>query len=211
MAAISMPGLGTLDLVYEIHDGCDLLPLYSADCDSTSCSDCVTRDHVGHTFRKVSEVAETELRQLEESLCPEKTTLRLNKLLTDAERRQKTLIEHKENLLRNVVDRAEEVIEKVKLWIEKMTKRIIKLADKQQKSLNKDVALLCALLQCKKKGLFMGIGCEGIQIFLLNHRLRNLISDKNARRFGVQSLTTLVIKMSEKELSLIIFVIYLES
>lgn len=38
----------------------------------------------------------------------------------------------------------------------------------------------------------MGIVCEGIQIFLLNHmhRLRNLISNKNARRFGVQSLTT---------------------
>lgn len=142
MAAISMSGLGRLDLVCEIHDGCDLLPLYCADCDCTLCSDCVTRDHVGHTFRKVSEGAETELRQLEESLRREKTILRLNKLLTDAERRQKTLIEHKENLLRNVVDRAQKVIEKVSLWIEKMTKRVIKLADKQQKSLNKEVALL---------------------------------------------------------------------
>lgn len=65
MAAISMSGLGRLDLVYEIHDGCDLLPLYFADCDCTFCSDSVTRDHVGHTFRKVSEVAETELRQLD--------------------------------------------------------------------------------------------------------------------------------------------------
>lgn len=74
------------------------------------------------------------------------------------------------------MDRAEKVIEKVNLWIEKMIKRVIKLADKQQKSLNKDVALLCALLQCKEKGLFMGIECEGIQIFLLNHGLRNLIS-----------------------------------
>lgn len=189
MAAIIMSGLVRLDLVCKIHDCCDLLLIYCADCDCTLCSDCVTRDHVGHTFRKVSEVAESELRQLEESLGRENSILRFIKLLTDAERRQKTLIEHKEKLLRNVVDRAEEVIEKVNLWIEKMTKRVIKLADKQQKSLNKDVALLCALLQCKEKGLFMGIECGGIQIFLLNHRLRNLISDKNAMRFGVQSLT----------------------
>lgn len=70
-----------------------------------------------------------------------------------------------------------------------MTKRIIKLADKQQKSLNKDVALMSALVQCKEKGLFMGIACESIQIFLLNHGVRDFISDKNARRTGVQSLT----------------------
>lgn len=91
MAAISMSGLGRLDLVCEIHDGCDLLPIYCADCDCPLCSDCVTRDHVGHTFRKVLDIAETELRQLEESLSRENSILRLNKLLTDAERRQKNL------------------------------------------------------------------------------------------------------------------------
>lgn len=91
MAVISMSGLGRLDLVCEILDGCDLLPLSCADCNSTLCSDCVTHDHVGHTFRKVSEVAETELRQLDESFRREKKILRLNKLLTDAERRQKHL------------------------------------------------------------------------------------------------------------------------
>lgn len=49
----------------EVHDSCDLLPIYCADC--PLCSDCVTRDHVGHTIRKLSEVAETQLRQLEKS------------------------------------------------------------------------------------------------------------------------------------------------
>lgn len=66
-----------------------------------------------------------------------------------------------------------------------MTKRIIKLADKQQKSLNKDVALMSALVQCKEKGLFMGIECESIQIFLLNHGVRDFISDKEELVFRV--------------------------
>lgn len=35
----------------------------------------------------------------------------------------------------------------------------------------------------------MRIEYEGIQIFFLNHGLRNVISDTNAMRFGVQSLT----------------------
>lgn len=50
---------------------------------------------------------------------------------------------------------------------------------------------MSSLLQCKEKGLYMGIECEGIQIFLLNHGLRNLISDKNARRSGVKNLGNL--------------------
>lgn len=191
MADLIMSGFRKMDLVCEVHDGCDLLPIYCADCDCSLCSDCVTRDHVGHKFRKVSEVAHTQLRQLEESLSCENSVLNLKRLLTDVQRRQKKFIEHRENLLRNVVDREKEVIEKVRLWREQMTEKIIKLADKQQKSLNKDVALMSALLQCKEKGLYLGIECEGIQIFLLNHGLRNLISDKNARRSGVQNLGNL--------------------
>lgn len=183
-----MLGFHKMDLVCEVHDGCDLLPIYCADCDCPLCSDCVTRDHVGHKFRKVSEVAETQLRQLEESLSHENSILRLKKLLTDAERRQKNLLEHRERLLRNVVEREEEIMEKVRVWREQMTESILKLAEKQQKSLNKDVALMSALLQCKEKGLYVGIEYDGIQIFLLNHGLMNLISDKNARRYGIQIL-----------------------
>lgn len=177
-----------MDLVCDVHDGCDLLPIYCADCDCPLCSDCVTRDHVGHTFRKVSEVAETQLQQLEESLSSENLVLRLSKLLTDAQRRQKTLKEHTENLLQNVVDREEEVKEKVKLWREQMTEKILNLAHKQETTLGKDVALLSALLKCKGKRIDMEIERESIQIFLLNHGFRNLISDKITRRSGVQSL-----------------------
>lgn len=88
----------------------------------------------------------------------------------------------------NIVDREEEVKEKVKLWREQMTEKILSLAHKQEDSLDKDIALLSAVLKCIDKGLDMGIECESIQIFLLNHGLRNLISDKNAWRSGVQSL-----------------------
>lgn len=69
-----------------------------------------------------------------------------------------------------------------------MTEKILSLAHKQEDSLGKDIALLSALLKCIDKGLDMGIECESIQIFLLNHGFRNLISDKNAWRSGVQSL-----------------------
>lgn len=65
-----------------------------------------------------------------------------------------------------------------------MTEKILSLAHKQEDSLGKDIALLSALLKCIDKG----IECESIQIFLLNHGFRNLISDKNAWRSGVQSL-----------------------
>lgn len=183
-----MSGFRKMDLVCGVHEGCDLLPIYCADCDCPLCSDCVTHEHVGHKFRKVSEVAETQLRQLEESLSSEKLVLRLNKLLTDAERRRKNLSEHRERLLQNVVDREEEVVEKVKLWRMKITEKILNLAEKQQTSLGKDEALLSALLQYKSKGLDMGVEREGIQIFLLSHGFRNLISDKSARRYCVQSL-----------------------
>lgn len=69
-----------------------------------------------------------------------------------------------------------------------MTENILSLAHKQEDSLGKDIALLSALLKCIDKGLDMGIECESIQIVLLNQGFRNLISDKNAWRSGVQSL-----------------------
>lgn len=72
-----------------------------------------------------------------------------------------------------------------------MTKKILYLADRQQKSLDKDIALMSALCQYKENGLYMGIECEGIKIFLLNHGFRNLIIDKNARRSGVQNMGNL--------------------
>lgn len=160
MADFIMSGIGNMDLVCNVHDGCDLLPIYCADCNCPLCSDCLTHDHVGHKFRKVSEVVKTELQQLEESLSCENSILRLSKLLSDAQRRQKKLLEHRENLLRNVVDRENEVIESVKLWREQMTEKILYRADRQQKSLDKNIALMSALLQCKEKGLYMGIECE---------------------------------------------------
>lgn len=70
----------------------------------------------------------------------------------------------------------------------KITEKILNLAEKQQTSLGKDEALLSTLLQYKSKGLDMGMEREGIRIFLLSHGFRNLINDKSARRYCVQSL-----------------------
>lgn len=63
-------------------------------------------DHVGHKVKKkVSQVVETQLRQLEESLSNDNSILFLRELLNNSESRQKHLRERSESLLRNVVDR----------------------------------------------------------------------------------------------------------
>lgn len=131
---------------------------------------------MGHKLQKVSEVVETQLRQLKESLGNEHSVLRLQKLLSDAESRGKQLTEHRENLLRNVVDREKEIMEKVRQWREKMTEEIIALADDQQKSLEKDVTLTSAVLQCKDKDLELGTDQTCVQIIFLNRGLKNLLS-----------------------------------
>lgn len=93
------------DLICEIHD-CELLPLYCTDCDCPLCGDWVTCDHVGHKVKKkVSQVVETQLRQLEESLSNDNSILFLRELLNNSESRQKHLRGRSENLLQNVVDR----------------------------------------------------------------------------------------------------------
>lgn len=93
------------DLICEIHD-CELLPLYCTDCDCPLCGDYVTCDHVGHKVKKkVSQVVETQLRQLEKSLSNDNSILFLRELLNNSESRQKHLRERSESLLRNVVDR----------------------------------------------------------------------------------------------------------
>lgn len=150
MADFRMSGNTNLDLVCEVHD-CELLPLYCMDCDCPLCGDCVTRDHVGHQVRKVSEVIETQVRQLEECLDSDNSVLFLKNLLSDAQIRQKELAENRENLLRNVLNREEELIEKAKLWREKMTDIILTLAEEQRKSLDKDVTITSALLLFKNK------------------------------------------------------------
>lgn len=75
-----MSGNVNLDLICEVHDCSELLPLYCTDCDCPLCADCVTRDHVGHKVRKVSEVVESQELQLKESLSSDNSILFLQKL-----------------------------------------------------------------------------------------------------------------------------------
>lgn len=118
-----------MELICEVHDRCELLPLYCMDCDCPLCGDCVTRDHVGHKVRKVSEVTETHLKQLRESLSANNSVSFLMKLLTNMQNRQKHSAEHNENLLRNVIDTEKEIVEKVKLWRENISKKILDSAN----------------------------------------------------------------------------------
>lgn len=79
-----MSGNMNLELMCEVHDCSELLPLYCKDCDCLLCGDCVTRDHVGHKIRKASEVVESQELQLKESLNSDKSILLLQKLLNNS-------------------------------------------------------------------------------------------------------------------------------
>lgn len=61
----------------------------------------------------MSEVVESQELQLKEPLSGDNSILFLQKLLNNSKRSKKQLAENKENLLRNVVNREEEMIEKV--------------------------------------------------------------------------------------------------
>lgn len=119
------------DLICEVHD-CEF---YCTDCDCPLCGDCVTCDHVGHKVKKVSQVVESQLRQLEESLSNDNSVLFVRELPNNSESRQKHLRERRESLLRNVVDREKEIIEKAKLWRENMTWTIVNLTNNEEQTL----------------------------------------------------------------------------
>lgn len=85
-----MSGNMNLELMCEVHDCSELLPLYCKDCDCLLCGDCVTRDHVGHKIRKASEVVESQELQLKESLNSDKSILLLQKLLNNSKGSKKT-------------------------------------------------------------------------------------------------------------------------
>lgn len=175
------------DLVCEVHD-CELLPLYCMDCDCPLCGDCVTCDHVGHKVQKVSQVMETQLRQLEESLSNDNSILFLRELQNNSESRQKHLRERSESLLRNVVDREKEIIEKANIWRENMTKTIVTLTNTEEKTLEKDKALASALLVYKEKKIDFEIHHECVKIIALNCRLKNLLTKDNTKLSSLQSL-----------------------
>lgn len=111
---------------------------------------------------------------MKESLNSDNSILFLQKLLNYSKRSTKHLAENRENLLRNVVNREKEIIEKVKLWREKMTEKIIYLAEIQIKCLQKDIALASVLLESKDSGLNLKRDYNTMEIIFLNHGLRNL-------------------------------------
>lgn len=148
-----MSGYGNLDLVCEVHVNCELLPLYCTDCDCPLSGDYVTRDHFGHKFLKVSEVAETQLKQLKESFSDDNFGFTFEKITYWIAKQTIILSEQKDILLQNIVYTEVEKVEKVKLWREKMTEKIIDSADSAMKYLEYDVVLTSALVQCKDRGL----------------------------------------------------------
>lgn len=103
--------------------------------------------------------------------------LRLSKLFTDAENSQN--LEEATTKCRGQRRRSSRESE----TMEKENDR----KDKQQMSLDKDGALLSALLQYEGKGLYMGMKRDGIQCkYSYLQGFRNLITDKSARRSCVE-------------------------
>lgn len=164
------------DLICEVHD-CELLALYCTACDCPLCGDCVTCDHVGHKVKKKSVPGSGKLRQLEESLSNDNPVLFLRELLNNSESRHKHLRERSESLLRNVVDREKEIIEKAKMWRENMTRTIVNLTNNEEQMLIRDKAIASALLMYKEKNLDFEINHECVKIIALNCGLKNLLTE----------------------------------
>lgn len=106
-------------------------------------------------------------------------------MLTDTEKRQKQFAENRENLLRNVLNREKEIIEKVKLWREEVMKKINNLADTQSKYLEKDMTLTSALLQFKDSDLNFKKDHNRVQVIFMNHGIKENSQKKRKTETGL--------------------------
>lgn len=129
----------------------ELLPLFCRDCDRVLCSDCVTRDHVGHKLCKVSEVAEYHQNAFEKILECDKTKSRLEEILHHSQQEQKDLAEHAESLICDVLDREMEVGKRLKLWSKKMVENVKIFKERQNMSLKEYQYLVSAVLDKKER------------------------------------------------------------
>ncbi|XP_061196376.1 uncharacterized protein LOC133204639 [Saccostrea echinata] len=156
----------------------DLLPLFCRDCNCHLCADCVTLDHAGHNIRNVSEVVEFHKQELREILCRDTSSQFLAKRLSHLQEQQKSLAVHTESLLRNVLDREDEIMERVKIWRQDIFDKIISFRETCEANLRDDQIIISALLQHHEKSPQSEPGRTELELSYLCFRGKHLLTSE---------------------------------
>ena len=154
----------------------DILPLYCRDCNRLMCSDCVTTDHVGHNLCKVSEVAEFHQNELKTILKSSESKFVLEKFLQQLQEKQINIAKDSENLINRVLEREEEIIQRVKLWRRKLIRNIYASRKRCGLSLKHNENVINALLHFEE--LSTEIDTINIVATYLNCEVKRLYPSK---------------------------------
>lgn len=134
------------------HDS-DLLPVFCRDCNRLMCTDCVTTDHTGHNLCKVTEVAEFYQNKLEKNVRNTEFMGEVKKSLRRSREERNELANYTKDLLCSVSEREEEIMQSVKIWRQKMVKRITDLEERLDLTLKENEDLMNALIHFNKLSL----------------------------------------------------------
>ncbi|XP_056016806.1 uncharacterized protein LOC125675625 [Ostrea edulis] len=174
MAGIQTKLCKAMNLTCSVHCS-DLLPLFCKDCDHLLCCDCVTRDHAGHKLCNVSDVVKDHQLALQKVLNNEKSMLFLRRLLADSQREQHRLALHTEDLLRNVINREEEIIAKVKIWRGNTMDVIKNFREQRDTYLKEKISTISTILNKREKGFYLESERSKLEITHINCEVRRLL------------------------------------
>jgi hypothetical protein len=122
-------------------------------------------------------VAEFHQQQLHDILKNEQTIQCLERLVVDLQGQQNRLAVHTEDLLRNVIAREEEIIEKVKIWREDMVERIIQFRKERDKHLKEKTTIISALFKMREREFQLDSDRRKMETSHINCKVRHLLAE----------------------------------
>lgn len=134
--------------ICHVH-GKDLMPLSCTDCESTVCLDCIVTTHVGHKMCKISDGIEEKMEELNNAIQKKGSScFDLNKVQENLQKRQVDLHLQKEQMVKLVTDREDEIVREVKNVCQQTIKKITNLATETESPLISDEEILNILTAC---------------------------------------------------------------
>lgn len=134
--------------ICHVH-GKDLMPLSCTDCESTVCLDCIVTTHVGHKMCKISDGIEEKMEELNNAIQKKGSScFDLNKVQENLQKRQVDLHLQREQMVKLVTDREDEIVREVKNVCQQTIKKITNLATEIESPLISDEEILNSLTAC---------------------------------------------------------------
>lgn len=125
------------------------MPLSRTDCESTVCLDCIVTTHVGHKMCKISDGIEEKMEELNNAIQKKGSScFDVNKVQENLQKRQVDLHLRKEQMVKLVTDREDEIVRKVKNVCQQTIKKITNLATEIESPLISDEEILKSLMAC---------------------------------------------------------------